>query len=95
MQRRKNDASLLRPRRLDACRYVLYLGVDEGEVLQLDLVVRSGLDVRLVVNSGSKSFTEAVHLVTRQAFLHGADYLVRVNDDTEFISPGWTSLGVG
>ena len=32
--------------------------------------------------------------VTRVAFEYGAEYIVRVNDDTEFLTPGWLSAGV-
>eukprot|EP01046_Picozoa_sp_COSAG06_P017126 COSAG06_NODE_1153_length_10481_cov_1445.985070_7_plen_160_part_01 len=29
-----------------------------------------------------------------QAYEHGADYITRLNDDTEMISPGWVTLGM-
>ena len=31
---------------------------------------------------------------TRAAYNRGAAFIVRINDDTEFISPGWISMGV-
>jgi len=31
----------------------------------------------------------------RRAYFDGAEYLLRVNDDTEFVSQGWIELGVG
>ena len=32
--------------------------------------------------------------VTQVAYEYGADYIVRVNDDTEFVTPGWIRLGI-
>mmetsp|Transcript_26317 Transcript_26317/g.58480 ORF Transcript_26317/g.58480 Transcript_26317/m.58480 type:complete len:416 (-) Transcript_26317:243-1490(-) len=32
--------------------------------------------------------------ICREAYVDGADYIVRINDDTEFVTPYWTSLGV-
>ena len=44
-------------------------------------------------------YTTATHRIpfnelTAQAYDSGADYIVRVNDDTEFITGGWATLGV-
>ena len=35
-----------------------------------------------------------INPMMRQAYNEGAEYLVRVNDDTEFTTRGWISLGV-
>jgi hypothetical protein len=35
-----------------------------------------------------------MNLMTRQAYDAGADYIVRINDDSEFISIGWITISV-
>ena len=81
--------------------YMLYIGVNEGDALYENPATQRQLQAMLhnifvkispqrVLQKHRIPFNE----ILREAVADGADFLVRVNDDTEFVTPGWTSMGV-
>lgn len=76
----------------------LYVGVDAtdsgyAEWIRTTLAVPAWLSVvvRTFPPTGRIPFNE----ITHAAWAAGADYIVRVNDDTEFVTRMWLSQGVG
>ena len=47
----------------------------------------------LIIDKASLNGRIPFNEITAYAFNHGAEYFVRVNDDTVFTSPGWVELG--
>lgn len=80
----------------------LLIGVDNTDVFwqQHGAAARAiartehGLDLRVVSYPRTKDGVLPFNALMREAFTLRADYLVRVNDDTEFKTAGWIPLGV-
>jgi hypothetical protein len=73
--------------------------VDQGDWLEQHLGLIEALSspsmrVLPLVVEDHGTFTKALNLAARRAFENGAEYIARVNDDTEFVSGRWTSLAV-
>ena len=93
--------SLLRTAERQRFRYdrEVFVGVDDDDVFWADPVHRAaiqGLAANIPVHM--HAFKNPVHHISFNEILAvatdaGADYLVRVNDDTEFQTQGWTTLG--
>ena len=79
--------------------YHVYVGIDGDDRLteftkEIAALSIAGVTVEPIVIPGSHSFNMAVNHIAKVAFDEGADYFCRVNDDTEFVSGGWTSRAV-
>jgi len=81
--------------------YRLYIGVDVGDSFYEDEATVRRLELLVpgvTVEVSPFRVTEKHHIpfneILRKATADGADFLVRVNDDTEFVTPEWTSMGV-
>ena len=46
-----------------------------------------------LINTGG-AFTDAVYEIAEVAYDDNMTYFVRIHDDTRFISPNWTSIGI-
>lgn len=71
----------------------IYVGIDDDDILMLKWKEKMEHDATVIVTPGRKNhipFNE----ITRKAYEDGADYIVRINDDTEFITEGWVKLGI-
>ena len=71
----------------------IYIGIDDDDILMLKWKEKMEHDATVIVTPGRKNhipFNE----ITRKAYEDGADYIVRINDDTEFITEGWVKLGI-
>eukprot|EP00277_Geminigera_cryophila_P039890 CAMPEP_0173102002 /NCGR_PEP_ID=MMETSP1102-20130122/37248_1 /TAXON_ID=49646 /ORGANISM="Geminigera sp., Strain Caron Lab Isolate" /LENGTH=437 /DNA_ID=CAMNT_0013995969 /DNA_START=181 /DNA_END=1491 /DNA_ORIENTATION=+ len=74
----------------------LYLGIDDTDTFWLDQFARLHAPEWLVMRVGVfKTIADKVPFnpLMQKAFDEGADFLVRVNDDTKFMSVGWISMG--
>lgn len=75
----------------------LHLGMDDDDIFWLhhadELQSPEWLDVRVAVFRPAPNKVP-FNLLMRQAFDDGADYLVRINDDTQFLTPGWILKGI-
>merc|ERR1719271_1650025 len=79
--------------------YHVYVGIDGGDRLtqftkEIAALSIPGVTVEPIVIPGSHNFNMAVNHIAQVAFDSGADFLCRVNDDSEFVSGGWTSRAV-
>lgn len=71
----------------------IYVGIDDDDTLMMTWKEKIEHDATVIVTPGRKNhipFNE----ITRKAYDDGADYIVRINDDTEFITEGWVKLGI-
>ncbi len=92
--------SLLRTAERQKYRYGVFVGVDDDDAFWADPAHTSALrgvagNIPVHVHAFKNSehhipFNEILAVATKA----GADYLVRVNDDTEFETHGWTALGI-
>ncbi|KAL4231098.1 hypothetical protein ACF0H5_008681 [Mactra antiquata] len=73
--------------------YTIYVGIDINDTLNSCIHDIEGFgDNIIVVRVNGSTFTKAVNTIAEKAVQDGADYLVRVNDDTQFVTNKWTSL---
>jgi len=75
----------------------LYLGIDDNDAFWLDQVAHLNAPDWLKIRPAVfKVINNKIpfNSLMRQAYNEGADYLVRVNDDTHFLTSGWISMGV-
>ena len=75
----------------------LYLGIDHDDRFWLDHHRKVETPDWLSVYAHFYKHREnrvPLNNITRQAFDDGAEYIVRINDDTEFITKDWISKGV-
>lgn len=85
------------PAEQDAFQVRLYLGMNDDDTFWLAHVGQLKAPAWLHVKSAAFKATHdsiPFNQLMKMAFDKGADYLVRVNDDTKFITPGWISIGV-
>jgi len=102
--------SLLRTAETDRFTYAVYIGIDEDDPLWNDPVNKRRLEAFVKGKTSGKyiggrvvSFPQPsdgkkripMNEAIKFAYDDGADYIVRINDDTEFITKGWTSAAVG
>jgi len=102
--------SLLRTVETERFSYAIYIGIDEDDFFwnnpnikkKLKSFVRSSVSGKSMggrvvsfpqPNIGPKRIP--MNEIINVAYQDGADYIVRINDDTEFITNEWTSVGVG
>lgn len=52
------------------------------------------LNLRFYFYTKTRQFRLPFNNLTDDAYANGADYLVRINDDTEFVTNGWVAKGV-
>lgn len=83
--------------------YSLYVGVDDNDPVwalapSVAFLVRIGVDAgaRRVVVRHFQNLENHIPMneILKVAYDDGCRYFVRVNDDTEFVTSGWTSAGV-
>ncbi|KAL4226496.1 hypothetical protein ACF0H5_014481 [Mactra antiquata] len=73
--------------------YTIYVGIDINDKLNAYVeFIEDFEDNIVVVRVNGSTFTKAVNTIAEKAVQDGADYLMRVNDDTQFDSSNWTSL---
>ena len=93
--------SMLRTLELERFRYALFVGVDDNDAFWTDKgnqervvkLANGKIDVRFHAFP-NKPNRVPFNLILKAAADAGADYLVRINDDSEFRTDGWASLGV-
>tara|TARA_A100001015_G_scaffold28367_2_gene31516 strand:+ start:1786 stop:6273 length:4488 start_codon:yes stop_codon:yes gene_type:complete len=76
-----------------ASRARIYVGIDDDDILMMKWKDVLEKEATVVVVSGKKNrvpFNE----VTKKAYDDGADYIVRINDDTRFTTEGWVIKGI-
>ena len=81
--------------------YGVYLGYDQGDPLLdrpgVELEMQRLWNTSLVslkmfrYNDTAHHNVWAVNYISKEAYLDGYDYFFRVNDDSEFLAPDWTS----
>lgn len=90
--------SLLRTMETASFRYQLYLGIDDDDTFwtspthQANLRRRAGTLTVLFREFPKKEHHIPFNDILKVAKDAGADYFVRVNDDSEFVTSGWTLL---
>ncbi|KAL4238841.1 hypothetical protein ACF0H5_003548 [Mactra antiquata] len=73
--------------------YTIYVGIDTNDKLKSYIHdIESFGDNIIVVRVNGSTFTKAVNTIAEKAVKDGVDYLMRINDDTQFITSNWTSL---
>jgi len=79
----------------------LFLGIDDNDAFWQNAEhvaqLRSAAPEWLTITAGFHPHQRnriPMNLMTRQAYDAGADYIIRINDDSEFISIGWIALSV-
>ena len=84
--------------------YRLYFGIDDDDpvwalpasVSYLELIGKEAGAQRVVVNFiRNRPNHIPMNEILKVAYDDDCEYFVRINDDTEFASTGWTSLGIG
>lgn len=92
--------SLLQTAEPHAYHYELFVGIDHDDVFWANpdhqhAILSQALTMPVHVHAFS---TPDNHIPMNEILVEaeqaGADYLVRINDDTEFITPNWTTYGV-
>lgn len=97
--------SLLNTTESDRFQYKLYVGIDTNDEFWMDpLHQRHVRNLALETSEVAVVFVEVepkegiqripFNEVCRKAYDDGAEYIVRINDDTEFVTKYWTSVGV-
>ena len=93
--------SLLKTMEKDRYEYELYVGVDDDDTFwnnaetQRRVHSAAGRALKVVFRAfPSKKNRIPFNEIMIAAFDGGADYFVRINDDTEFVTGGWSSQGV-
>lgn len=75
----------------------LYIGVDHDDNWWLQRLSELELPLWLHLNKGVY-FTKKFHIpfneIAHDAYTDGATYLVRVNDDTRFVTVGWLTMAI-
>eukprot|EP00960_Hanusia_phi_P002190 62823-Hanusia_phi.AAC.1 len=79
--------------------YKVYIGIDEGDKLShhtqnLKRWSRGNVQVIPCIFSNLSSYTSMVNSIARLAHSSGSMYLVRINDDTQFVTSNWTHIGI-
>lgn len=85
------------PTERDRFQVRLYLGMNDDDTFWLNHVGQLKVPAWLHVKPAAFRVTEnriPFNPLMKMAFDEGADYLVRVNDDTQFLTPRWISIGV-
>ncbi|KAL4231099.1 hypothetical protein ACF0H5_008682 [Mactra antiquata] len=73
--------------------YTIYVGIDINDKLNSYIRDIEGFEDNIVVvHVNGSTFTNAVNTIAEKAVQDGADYLMRINDDTQFVTSNWTSL---
>lgn len=76
--------------------FQLYLGVDDDDVFWENHIL--SLKTRwLTINHKfhpAQKHRIPFNEIAEHAYSDGADYFVRINDDTEFVTRGWATLGI-
>ncbi|KAL4231101.1 hypothetical protein ACF0H5_008684 [Mactra antiquata] len=73
--------------------YTIYVGIDINDTLNSYIRDIGGFEDNIVVvHVNGSTFTNAVNTIAEKAVQDGADYLMRINDDTQFVTSNWTSL---
>lgn len=94
--------SLLKTMEPDKYQYSLFVGVDDDDAFWTNSTIHQQLikhinsKLRDVQVRAFRSIPNRIPFneILRVAAKAGADYFVRINDDTEFVTPNWTTLGV-
>ena len=72
----------------------LYVAIDSDDTFWLKYVkVIESIGKVVIVNKTSLDGRIPFNEITQRAQDDGAEYIVRVNDDTEFVTPGWVQIG--
>jgi FkbM family methyltransferase len=82
---------------LDAWDVRLYLGIDHDDVFWLEHHERFEHPSWLTIDRGfyeTPNHNVPFNEMMQHAYDDGAEYLVRINDDTEFVTSGWITRGV-
>ena len=90
--------SLLKTAELERYRYTLFIGVDANDRTLLDRkneVVQAAKGVKVHMKAfPTRRQRIPWNEILSAAYAYGADYILRANDDTEFVSYGWTTLAL-
>lgn len=94
--------SLGRTAELGMYNYVLYVGIDDDDpvwtlpqAIAFLTIKGSEINMRIVVKQFQSPKNHIpMNEILKVAYDEGCTYFVRVNDDTEFVTDNWTSLGV-
>ena len=71
----------------------LYVAIDSDDTFWLKYVkVIESIGKVVIVNKTSLDGRIPFNEITQRAQDDGAEYIVRVNDDTEFVTPGWVQI---
>ncbi|KAL4222507.1 hypothetical protein ACF0H5_018546 [Mactra antiquata] len=73
--------------------YTIYVGINKNDKLNsyIDFIKDFEHNI-IVVHVNGSTFTKAVNTIAEKAVKDGVDYLMRINDDTQFVTSNWTSL---
>lgn len=93
--------SLVRTMEKEKYEYELYVGVDDDDKFwtdakkQEEVQAAAGEDLKVRFGAfGNKPNRVPFNQILSLAAAGGADYIVRINDDSEFVTQGWTTLGI-
>lgn len=95
--------SLLKTMESDRFQYKLFVGIDDDDnfwsnrLNQEKLRIEAKGQLELLFHSFPQpkaGHRIPLNEICKEAYEDGADYIVRINDDTEFVTPYWSSLGV-
>jgi FkbM family methyltransferase len=81
----------------DQYNYTVLIGIDEtdrGLGRCQRLKAPQGIHLRIVSRPKMTPFTRAVNILAGQAYSEGATHMMRVNDDTKFVTRGWTTMAI-
>ena len=76
--------------------YTVYIAIEADDYLESvqDEIIKRFCFTKIIIVAGGSTFTDAVNVITEVAYGDIMTYFVRINDDTRFISPNWTSTGI-
>ena len=93
--------SMLKTLELERFKYAIYVGVDDDDQFwtveenQKRVAELTGEKIRVEFRAfKTKPNRVPFNLILKAAADDGADYLVRINDDSEFVTQRWSSMGV-
>jgi hypothetical protein len=76
--------------------YTVCIAIEADDYLESvqDEIIKRFCFTKIIIVAGGSTFTDAVNVITEVAYDDIMTYFVRINDDTRFISPNWTSTGI-
>jgi hypothetical protein len=76
--------------------YIVYIAIEADDYLESvpDEIIKRFCFAKIIIVTGGGTFTDAVNEIAKVAYANNMTYFMRINDDTRFISPNWTSTGI-